>query len=159
MTELLAHLARQVGSARKLLGIVLAQNEAIRNQDVETLLARLADVQLEMRTREQLERERDTLISIAAGKLGVHAEDVDLEAVVSLMPASEAETARRASAELRGLLGEIKRIHTTNRVLIRQELQFLDHLMRVLSGEPEAGYSPKGRTPAPQPANAVDARA
>jgi FlgN protein len=158
VTDLLAHLARQVGSARKLLGIVLSQNEAIRRQDVESLLARLADVQLEMRTREQLERERDTLLAIAAGRLGVPADDVDLDAIVSLMPPSEADIARRASAELRGLLEEIKRVHTTNRVLIRQELAFLDHLMRVLSGTPDAGYSPTGWTRAPQPGNAVDAR-
>lgn len=49
-------------------------------------------------------------------------------------------------------------MHTTNRVLIRQELSFLDHLMRVLSGAPEAGYSPNGWTRAPQSTSAVDAR-
>ena len=158
MTDVLAHLARQVNSARKLLGIVLAQHDAIKKQDVETLLARLSDVQLEMRTREQLERERDTLLSIAASRLGVHADEVDLESIISLLPASEVDTARLASAELRGLLGEIKQVHTTNRVLIRQELSFLDHLMRVLSGAPDAGYSPTGWTRAPQSATSVDAR-
>ena len=62
------------------------------------------------------------------------------------------------SAELRGLLTEIGQVHTCNRVLIRQELSFLDHLMRVLSGAPEAGYSQTGWTHAPQTANVVDAR-
>jgi hypothetical protein len=159
VNQLLAHLARQIESARKLLGIVLAQNEAIKRQDVATLLARLSDVQLEMRTREQLEHERDALLRVASAELGIAADDVDLESIVSLLPAPEADAARRSSAELRGLLTEIKRVHTTNRVLIRQELSFLDHLMRVLSGAPDGGYSPHGWTRAPQPANAVDARA
>lgn len=158
MTDVLAHLARQVDSARKLLGIVLAQNEAIRKQDVEALLARLADVQLEMRTREQLERERDALLHVVSSRLGVTPDDVDLEAVLSVLPPSEIDVARRASAELRGLLAEIKQVHTSNRVLIRQELSFLDHLMRVISGAPDGGYSPNGWTRAPQPGNAVDAR-
>jgi hypothetical protein len=42
---LLEHLERQLASARRLLQIVLAQGEAIRLQDVETVLARLGDVQ------------------------------------------------------------------------------------------------------------------
>lgn len=158
MNQLLAHLVRQIDSARKLLGIVLAQSEAIKRQDVETLLARLADVQLEMRTRDQLESERDAILRVASTELGLPADELDLEAIVSLLPGAEADAARRSSAELRGLLDEIKRVHTTNRVLIRQELTFLDHLMRVLSGAPDAGYSPKGWSRAPQSANAVDAR-
>lgn len=158
MNQLLAHLVRQIDSARKLLGIVLAQSEAIKRQDVETLLARLADVQLEMRTRDRLESERDAILRVASTELGLPADELDLEAIVSLLPGVEADAARRSSAELRGLLDEIKRVHTTNRVLIRQELTFLDHLMRVLSGAPDAGYSPKGWSRAPQAANAVDAR-
>jgi hypothetical protein len=158
MIQLVEHLKRQVESARKLLGIVLAQAEAIKKQDVETLLARLADVQMEMRTRERLERERDELIRAAAGQLGVHVSQIDIESIAGLVPADEAHEARGLSAELRGLLAEIARVHSTNRVLIRQELSFLDHLMRVISGQPEAGYSPAGWTRAPQGVRTVYAR-
>jgi len=158
VTELLEHLERQVASARKLLGIVLAQTEAIKRQDVESLLARLADVQLEMRTRERLEHERDAIIRVAAGQLGVAPGEIDIESILALVPAPGADQARALSAELRGLLSEIGQVHTCNRVLIRQELSFLDHLMRVLSGAPEAGYSQTGWTHAPQTANVVDAR-
>jgi hypothetical protein len=59
----LDHLERQLASARRLLQIVLAQGEAIREQDVETVLARLGDVQAEMVKRVQLERERDDLLA------------------------------------------------------------------------------------------------
>jgi hypothetical protein len=158
MTELLNHLTRQVESARKLLGIVLAQSEAIKRQDVESLLARLGDVQSEMRTRERLEHERDSIIRVAAAQLGVAPGEIDIDSILALVPQAEAERARALSAELRGLLTEIGQVHTSNRVLIRQELSFLDHLMRVLSGAPEAGYSQTGWTHAPQTANVVDAR-
>ncbi len=45
---LVEHLERQLESNRRLLQIVLAQGEAIKVQDVQTVLARLADVQHEM---------------------------------------------------------------------------------------------------------------
>ena len=158
MSELLDHLVRQVDSARKLLGIVLAQSDAIKRQDVESLLARLADVQLEMRTRERLEHERDTIIRVAAAQLGVPAADIDIDKILATVPAGDATEARTLSAELRGLLKEIGQVHSVNRVLIRQELSFLDHLMRLLSGTPQAGYSAAGWTSAPQSANVVNAR-
>jgi hypothetical protein len=159
IAALLAHLERQIESARKLLGIVLAQADAIKRQDVEALLARLTDVQFEMRNREQLENERDQLIRGVAAARGVAPEEVDIDKILVGIPAEDAAQVRALSAELRGLLAEIGRTHAANRVLIRQELSFLDHLMRVLSGKPSAGYSPGGWTNAPQAANVVDARA
>jgi FlgN protein len=155
----LAHLQRQVESARRLLGVVLAQGEAIRRQDVEGVFARLADVQTELVERVRLERERDDLLARAAGSLGRAAEELDLEDVLTLAPEHEVAPSRAASAELRGLLVEIGRVHEQNRLLIRQELTFLDHLMRVLSGTPQAGYVPGGSATAPQSVNVVDARA
>ena len=62
-------------------------------------------------------------------------------------------------AELRGTLSETARIHGQNRVLIRQELAFLDHLMRVLSGTPEGAYSAAGGSSTrPQVLNLIDTR-
>jgi hypothetical protein len=159
VSALIEHLERQLASARRLLGIVLAQGEAIRDQDVEGVLARLNDVQTELATRQQLEIERDMIVRAAGQRLGVDPDSIDLDGVLSVSPEGEAFPARALSAELRGILGEVARVHETNRVLIRQELSFLGHLMRVLSGAPQAGYSPRGFTPAPQPARTVDARA
>jgi len=157
---ILAHLQRQLESARRMLGIVLAQGDAIRRRDVESVLARLTDVQTELAERQRLERERDELLSQAAGRLGRPAESLDLEDVLLVAPPAEVEPSRAASAELRGLLLEVGRVHDQNRVLIRQELSFLDHLMRVLSGSPQAGYRPGGGAMhAPQSLNVVDARA
>jgi hypothetical protein len=155
----LDHLDRQLTSARRLLQIVLAQGEAIRAQDVEAVLARLGDVQSEMVKRVQLEHERDGLLAEAAGSLGMRAQDVTLDALLTLMGQRDAEQARETSAELRGTLAEVSRVHAQNRILIRQELAFLDHLMRVMSGVPQAGYSPIGPNAAPQPANLVDTKA
>lgn len=159
MTGVLEHLERQVASSRRLLQSVMAQGEAIRRQDVEGVLARMSEVQAEMAERHLLELARDELLRTAASTLGTAPENVDLDGILNLVPADEAAPARERSAELRGLLAEIGRIHEQNRILIRQELTFLDHLMRVLSGTPRAGYSPNGWRPTPQPANALDARA
>jgi len=155
---LVPHLEQQVAYFPRLLAIVLAQGEAIRDQDVETVLARLGDVQAEMVKRVQLEGERDDLLRQASAQLATPVDEVTLESVVVLLPSDEAQRARELSAELKGLLSEIQHVHAQNRILIRQELAFLDHLMRVLSGAPQAGYSPFGESAAPQPANVVDMR-
>ena len=158
MTGLIDHLERQLASARRLLQTVIAQRDAIRAQDVESVLARLAEVQQEMGRRMQLERERDVLLDQASTALRRPASDLTLEMILVLLPGDDAVQARALSAELRGTLSETARIHGQNRVLIRQELAFLDHLMRLMSGVPQAGYSPAGPAAAPQPANMIDMR-
>jgi HSP90 family molecular chaperone len=158
VTGLVEHLERQLESNRRLLQIVLAQAEAIKVQDVQAVLARLADVQHEMARRAQIERERDGLLRTAAQVLRVPADQVTLDMLLTLTPEPTATRVRALSAELKGLLAEVARIHRQNRVLIRQELLFLDHLMRVMSGAPQAGYTAVGHTTPTQPANLVDLR-
>ena len=159
MSAILSHLDKQVESARRLLGIVIDQSAAIRQQDVEGVLVKLAELQGEMVTRAQLEQERDQLIQVAATRLGVAPDDVDLEAMLTLDPHIDGQLARNLSAELKGLVTETSRVHDQNRLLVRQELSFLDHLVRVLSGTPQSGYSKTGSSSTPQIANAVNAHA
>jgi hypothetical protein len=141
---LLIHLDAQIASARRLYASILAQGKAIRGRDVETVVARLSDVKTEMSLRATLEEERTDLLVRAGMTLGVPAPNVTLEAITTLMPPAEAAHARQRSAELRGLLAEIAREHGINRALMRQEMAFLDHLVRLLGQEPEAGYGPAG---------------
>jgi hypothetical protein len=158
VNRLLDHMRKQLESSRRLLEVVLQQNGAIRRQDVESVLASLADVQAEMAYRARLEVEREQILASAAALHGIPAESVDLETFLAGAPAAEADEARRISAELMGLLLEIGRVHDQNRILIRQELTFLDHLMRVLSNTPQGGYSPTGWANVPQAHNVVNAR-
>lgn len=159
MTAIVPHLQRQLESARRLLGIVLAQSAAIKAQDAEGVLARLADLQTELAIHRDLERERDEIIRQTSARLGIEADEVNLEAVLVGMAPEEAERARALSAELRGVLEQAGRTHEQNRVLVRQELAFLAHLMRVLSGRPQGGYSPSGWMATPPVVRTVDARA
>lgn len=159
MSVLIAHLERQIESSRRLLKIVLSQGESIRRQDVEGVLARLADVQTEMAQRARIELERDDLLRSEATRIGVAPETLDLEAMLAGRPAAEGIHARALSGELKGLLAEIGNVHDQNRVLLRQELTFLDHLLRVVSGSPQGGYSRAGWSAPPSRFSAVDARA
>lgn len=159
MTAVVAHLERQLESARRLLRIVLAQREAIRARDSEAVVARLVDLQKELVSRDALEEERQALIEEASSRLGIDPEQVDLETVLAGASAEEAARARALSAELRGVLVEAGRRHEQNRLLIRQELAFLAHLMRLLQGGPRGAYAPEGWTTPPQAARVVDARA
>jgi hypothetical protein len=146
----LAHLDVQIASARRLLGSILSQGTAIRARDVEAVLGRLAEVKTEMGLRATLEEQRTNLLVRAGIALGVPAPQVTLDAMTRLMPANEAARARQRSAELRGLLAEIAREHGINRALMRQELSFLDHLVRLIGQEPDTGYRPGGAdAPAP----------
>jgi FlgN protein len=155
---LLIHLDSQIASARRLYASILSQGKAIRERDVESVVARLSDVKNEMALRATLEEERTDLLVRAGVALGVPAPNVTLEAMTMLMPPAEAGAARQRSAELRGLLAEIAREHGINRALMRQEMAFLDHLVRLLGQEPESGYGPSGsdRSPAHR---VVDAQA
>ena len=145
----LAHLGAQIESARRLYGSILAQGKAIRGRDVEAVVARLADVKTEMSLRSTLEEQRTDLLVRAGAALGVPAPSVTLEAMTTLMPEREGAVARQRSAELRGLLSEIAREHGINRALMRQEMAFLDHLMRLIGQEPDSGYGPTGSDKSP----------
>jgi hypothetical protein len=145
----LSHLDVQIASARRLLGSILAQGAAIRARDVESVIGRLGEVKTEMGLRSQLEEQRTNLLVRAGIALGVPAPQVTLDAMTMLMPANEAARARQRSAELRGLLAEIAREHGINRALMRQELAFLDHLVRLIGQEPDTGYRPGGNEPGP----------
>lgn len=136
------HLDTQLTSARTLLELILRQGQAIRERDVDTVLLRLSEVRTEMALREQLEQERTRVIARAGAALGVDPAGVTLDALLSLMPPANAAAARDRSVELRGLLAEIAREHGINRALMRQELAFLDHLVRLIGEEPATGYAP-----------------
>ena len=157
-TALLMHLDAQIASARRLYGSILAQGKAIRGRDVEAVVARLADVRNEMTLRATLEEQRTDLLVRAGVVLGVPAPGVTLEAMTSLMAPQDGDRARELSAELRGLLDEVAREHGINRALMRQEMAFLDHLVRLIGQEPEAGYGPPGADQTPTH-RVVDAQA
>jgi hypothetical protein len=143
-TAVLGHLADQLRSARTLLDAVLRQGSATRRQDVEGVLGCIAEIQGEMERRGRLEGERAQLLVRAAEMLGRQAHEVTLEGLASLMGPLDGQLARERSSELRGLLAEIQREHGINRALMRQELAFLDHLVRLVGAEEEPGYRPPG---------------
>ena len=138
--RVLGHLDAQIESARRLLSAVLTQGAAIRARKVDEVIACMAAIKAEMELRAHLEEDRTSLLVQAGSHLGVAPAGVTLEGMATLMAPAEADDARSRSAELRGLLGEIAREHGINRALMRQELAFLDHLVRMLGREPEAGY-------------------
>jgi FlgN protein len=148
--ELLAHLDTQIASSRRLLGLVLAQGAAIRARDVEGVLARLGEIQTEMGRRSALEQARMRLLVAAGQALGLPPAQVTLEALCRLVTPAGGAAAQERSAGLRGLLAEIAREHGINRALMRQELTFLSHLVRLVGNEPEGGYAPPAGTPAAQ---------
>jgi hypothetical protein len=138
--DVLAHLEAQLASSRRLLEIVLRQGAAIRAQEVEAVVALMAELQAEMDVRASLELDRTQLLDRAGAQLGVPGHAITLEALATLLVPADAALARERSAELRGLLAEISREHAVNRALMRQELAFLDHLTRLLAGGADLGY-------------------
>jgi FlgN protein len=139
--DVIAHLDAQIASARRLLDAVLRQGQAIRARQVEDVLARLTDIQVEMGRRAALETTRTAILTSAGAALGIAPHTVTIDALAALLAPAQEPVARERSAELRGLLAEIGREHAINRALMRQELAFLDHLMRELGAEPDTGYA------------------
>jgi hypothetical protein len=111
-----------------------------------------------MDRRAALERVRAELLARAGANLGVAAHVVTLDAICSLIAPQDAAAARERSAELRGMLAEVARQHQANRILMRQELAFLEHLTRLLGGEEHGGYAPPGAGAPVHPAAATPHR-
>ena len=107
-----------------------------------------------MDRRAGLERVRAQILTHAGAQLGVQAHVVTLDAICSLIPPTDAIAARERSAQLRGMLAEVGRQHQANRILMRQELAFLEHLTRLLGGEEHGGYAPPGAGAPAHPASA-----
>jgi FlgN protein len=138
--DLIAHLDSQVASAQRLLQIVLDQGAAIRERDVETVVRHAGAMQVEMQRRVTIEQTRAQLLERAGVRLGVTAMSVTLDLLTQLLDGPTAGLARERSAQLRGLLEEVKREHTINRALMQQELAFLDHLLRLVGGDGSGAY-------------------
>jgi len=150
-TDVIAHLDVQLSSARALLAIVLKQGAAIRDRDVQAVVALTGMLQAEIQRRAMLEDQRAQLLERSGARLGVTPGAVSLTLLEALMDPESALAARERSAELRGLLEEIQREHRVNRVLMHQELAFLDHLLRLADDSCDTGYDAAGERPAPSP--------
>jgi hypothetical protein len=146
-TVLLGHMDEQLTSVRTLLELTLKQGGAIRSRDVDGVVRRLADINVEVGRRERIEAQRSALLEHAAAALGKPADEVTLRDMAPLMAAPEAAAAEARSSELRGLLAEVHRETQLNRALMRQELSFLDHLLRLAGHPSEPGYRPSGEQP------------
>lgn len=160
--DVLTHLDAQLGSAQRLLQSVLAQGVAIRGQDVDGVVRQVAIFQAELERRARLEEERALLLARAGAQLGIAPAALTLAHLTTLMPAHDAQRATERSAQLRGLLGELTREHACNQALMRQELAFLDHLLRLVDPAAPAAagaYTAHGvRSGAPAVRAAPDAR-
>jgi flagellar biosynthesis/type III secretory pathway chaperone len=142
--DVLDHLDVQLASARRLLQVVLEQSQAIRDRDVQAVVTLTGLLQAELQRRVLIETERARLLERAGLRLGIDAGSVTIELLMEIMdPVSAAEAGSR-SAELRGMLDEIQREHHVNRVLMNQELAFLDHLMRLADEDNKLGYGAGG---------------
>jgi hypothetical protein len=148
--DVLAHLDAQLGSAVRLLQSVLAQGVAIRAQDVDGVVRQVAAFQAELERRARLEEDRTRLLTRAGAMLGVAPGAVTLTQLTAFMTPADAELAHARSAELQGLLAELTREHACNQAVMRQELAFLDHLLRLVdpAAPADGTYAARGVRPA-----------
>jgi len=149
--DVLAHLDQQLASTQRLLQSVLAQGVAIRAQDVDGVVRQVAAFQAELERRARLEEDRARLLQRAGALLNTAPHAVTLTQLTALMTPHDAALATARSAELQGLLAELTREHACNQALMRQELTFLDHLLRLVdpSAPTDAGaYTANGIRPA-----------
>jgi FlgN protein len=131
-TALIAHLDAQLRSADRMLELVLEQGRAIRARDVQRVLEIVGMLQAETDARASLEGDRTALLTVAGQSLGVHGSAITLDAFCSLLDPPTATEAKERSNRLKGVLREVRDEHLVARALMRQELAFVDHLVRIL---------------------------
>ena len=141
---LLAHLDAQLRAADRMLDLVLQQGRAVRARNVELVLTLIGQLQAETDARAQLESERTMLLQAAGAALGAAGNAITIDAFCTLLDPGTAAEARLRSERLRGVLREVRDEHIVTRALMRQELAFVDHLVRLLgSGDDHVGaYAP-----------------
>lgn len=142
--DVLSHLAAQIGSAERMLEIVLEQGKAIRARDVHAVVRLAGLLHGEISRREGLDVTRGELLSRCGARLGIPAEAVTVTGLAALMDGDSGAQALTRSAQLRGLLHELQREHMLNRALMKVELSFLDHLMRTLELDGAPVYDATG---------------
>lgn len=142
--EVIAHLDAQLVAARRLLGVVLEQGAAIRNRDVRSVVQLTGLLQAELHRRRLLENERMLLLARAGVRLGSNPASITVGMLETVMHPESAQLAAARSAELRGLLEEIRREHYVNRALMSQELAFLDHLLKLAGLGGDESYNAGG---------------
>lgn len=140
----LAHLAKQIESARRMLAVVVEQGAAIRRRDVQNVVRLAGSLQVEMHRREVIELERERLLGRAADQLGLDSELLSLADCEDHVDPESARVAHALGAELNSLLAEIQREHQSNRALMQQELAFLDHLLQLVGGGGSGAYDSGG---------------
>jgi hypothetical protein len=145
-SDVLAHLDAQIASVQRLLEIVLEQGAAIRARDVHTVVRFAGLLHGELARRSQIEATRSLLLERAGALLGIPAQAVTLSRLSVLLDPARAQLAAERSAQLRGLLEELRREHACNRALMQIELSFLDHLMQSLALDGAHGYDARGTT-------------
>jgi FlgN protein len=152
--DLLAHLDAQIASAARLLEIVLAQSAAIRARDVDAVVRQVAAFQAELERRNRVEEDRSRLLARAGAALGVAPGAVTLTQLTATMGPRDGVLAHARSDELQRLLAELTREHACNQALMRQELAFLDHLLRLVDPSgPAVAYEAGGTRPRPHAAD------
>lgn len=132
---LIAHLDAQLASADRMLDLVLQQGRAVRARDVESVLSLVGQLERESDARGALEASRTALLQRAGASLGVPGSAITIDAFCTLLTPPAAAAARERSTRLRGVLREVRDEHLIVRTLMRQELAFVDHLVRLLGGE------------------------
>jgi flagellar FlgN protein len=147
--DLLVHLDAQLASTERLLDIVLAQGTAIRTRDVDAVVRHVANFQAELQRRARVEEDRTRLLLRAGAALGAAPETVTLSQLTAHMTPDEAERAHHRSAELQRVLAQLQREHSCNQALMRQELAFLDHLLRLVDPTAPVAYEAGGTRPRP----------
>ncbi len=142
--DVIAHLDAQLVATRRMLQVVLDQGVAIRERDVHNVVRLAGLLHAEIERRAVLERERTRLLERAGIRFDVAPSAVTLTLLETVMDPLSAQVAESRSAELRGLLAELQREHYCNRVLMNQELLFLDHLLRLAGEDGDTGYDAAG---------------
>ncbi|MFT4034420.1 MAG: flagellar export chaperone FlgN [Patulibacter sp.] len=146
---LLAHLDTQLRSADRILELVLEQVRAIRARDVHRVLEIVGYLQVEAEARAALESDRVALLTAAGNVLGVHGNAITLEAFCSLLDPATAAAVTSRSNQLKGVLREVRDEHLVARALMRQELAFVDRLVRVLGATDDTATGAYSRVTGP----------
>lgn len=137
INEIVVNLDDQVRVYRRLLDLSQAQLVALQAQDVRTVHAILQEIELAMLERSKVDQRRSEVLMHIAQQLGIALEDVTASLLQQRADAPIGEAIANASAELRGLVGDLDGVVARNRALLEHELAIIDHMVHGMTTVPD----------------------
>lgn len=132
--RLLAILQQQLAVYEKIKPLLLEQQKALRDNEIETVQTVVAEQGALLKHVHDLEKKRLQALAELARDLACQEEELTLEQIAKLLPEKYQEFYQQIKLSLSENLQEVKQINQTNEELVQMSLTYLNYSLSLMAG-------------------------